>query len=472
MNRTPGFELEKPTGETKTPEQLAAEKAEADKAAAGKAAADAAAAGKTPEQIEAEKKAADEKAAADLAAKGEPNPLDALGPLPVETLAKAINDHPELATALEAAGIDPELMYETSRQAAMGQQFAEIFPTIEAAKFGAESAENFYKLEEGFPKVNTIDDLDKFISGTMLPLSVLYDAEGKPLTNADGSYQTDGSIARFFSATSQMETVMGVRAIEGLLAEAEKVGGEAGEAMKEQAERIKDALIMAQEFRDNGYKIPGKKAAPAARSPEDQKAIEEANRIRQEAAKTKEEADAKAVETFDTSVTNDVIASNKSFIAGILGRTALSDFDKTKVAAAALEGAWNVLGKNIHFQQTKAHLQNLGPTDANRKQLVAMANRAFEREALTILRKEIAAAGGKLMTKQQQTQTKQEKQIANDRMNQAGGTTPGAKGPAVKSAAEVRTQAISNLKAAGNAYPDDGEILAESVRIRNVTRAA
>jgi len=470
MNRTPGFELEKPGAETKTAEQIAAEK----KAADDKAAADAAAAGgKTPEQIAAEKKAAEDKAAADAAAAGEPNPLDKLGPLPVETLAKAITENPELAAALEKAGLDPEVMYETSRRAALSDQYAEVFPTVDSAKFAADSANHFYDIEQGFPKVSDLKSFDDFVTGTMLPLSVLRDPKtGDPLTNPDGSYQTDGSIGRFFEAANQMETVMGVRAVDAQIKAAE-AQGEAGEETKQALERIKDALILAQEFRDNGYKVPKASGNGATqRSPEDQKLIDDANRTRQEAEKRNEEARQAEIKTFDDSVFNETTTAASNFVAGVLNRTALDDYTKASISDKVNAEAWEALGKNRHFQAQKAHLQTLPATPETKKQLVTLAKLGFEREAKRVLEREIQAAGGKLMTRSQQKQAKQETQQANDKMNQGSGTAPNAKGPALQTGAQIREQAIKNLKAAGVAYPDDGEILAESLRLRKATQVA
>lgn len=479
MNRTPGFELQKPDGsETKTPEQLAAEKAEADKTAAEKAdkelADRAATAGKTVEQLKAE-----EKAAADAKAgkkegetETEPNPLDKLGPLPVETLAKVIEENPTLAAELEKAGLDSELLYETARRAALSDQYAEVFPDVDTAKFAATSAQHFYDLEEIFPKISDIKSLDEFITNTMLPLSVLTDPKtGEPLKNADGTYQTDGSIGRFFDATSQMETVMGVRAIEKVI-EAAKAQGEAGEDALQQAERIKDALILAQEFRDAGYKIPGKRTAAAQRSPEDQKLIDDARRATDEANRRNAEARETEFNTYVDGAVTESFSAAKTFIKGVLDRTALSDYDKSKIAGAAHTEGWEALETNRHYQAQKEHLLSLAATPENQKQLIALTNRAFQREAQKVLEREIQAAGGKLISRNAEKQKKQETQQANDRMNQGGGTTPTAKGPGVKTAGQLREEAIKNLKAGGNAHPSDGDILLESLRLRKATQAA
>lgn len=464
MNRTPGFELEKKAAgdEAKTPEQLAEEKAAADKAAADKATADKAAA---------DKAAADGKKTEEEG-KVEPDPLDKLGPLPVETLAKAITDNPTLAAELEKAGIDSELLYETSRRAARTDQYEQIYPTVEAAQFADESAKHFYDIEDGFPKIQTVEDLDGFITKTMLPLSVLKDpATGEPLKNPDGSYQTDGSIARFFDSTSQMETVMSVRAVDRLLANVP--AGDEGEEAREQLGRIKDAIILAQEFRDNGYRVPGKKGAgQPQRSAEDQKAIDDANKIKQDAAKQSEEARQATIKAYDDGVMNDIGTAVTGFVSGVLNRTALSDFDKEKIADSTMSKAWESLDNNRHWKARKDHLQSLPATPENHKLLVAHAKVGFELAAKTILEAEIKAAGGKVMSASAAKRQKQETQQTNDRMNQGSGTTPSAKAPQPASAADVRAQAIKNLKAAGNQYPSDGDIISEAVRIRAATRTA
>lgn len=467
LDTQPGFEVTKPA--VKTPEQVAAElKVEADRKAAEDALKP-----KTPEEKAAEDKAVADKAAADAKVAEEKaanaNPLDKLGPLPVETLAKAITDNPALAAELEKSGIDSELLYETSRRAALTDQFTEIFPTPDAAKFAGESAQHFYDIEEGFPKIQTVEDLDKFVTGTMLPLSVIRGADGQPLMTEDGrGYQTDGSIARFFNATSQFETVGAVNAVDKLLASYAVIPGEEGERLKGEAGRIREALILAQQFRDSGYKLPGAKVETGKRSAEDQALIDDALRTKNDAAKATNDAREKENEAFHEGTLTAVIATTGPFIKGTLDMTDLTDNDKRSIAKETQAEAWESLRTNRHFQQNKFHLQSLGNTPENRAAIVSATKVAFEIAASKLMKAKIEEYGGKYISKQKAKLDKIDKQLANDKMNQGTGTTPGAKPAVATTPAQIRTKAIENYKARNHgASPDDGEILSEVLAIKD-----
>ena len=475
MDKVPGFEVTKPAA--KTPEQVAAEKLAADKVVADKAAADKAAADatKTPEQIAAEAKAATDKAAADAAkakeTQPEANPLDKLGPLPVELLAKAITDNPDLAAALDKAGIDSELLYETSRRAALTDQFTEIFPTPEAATFASENAQHFYDLEENFPKIQSVEDFDKFVTGTMLPLSQLYDPKtGEPLMNPDGKgFQTDGSIGRFMNAASQFETIGSVTAIDRLITEYSKRQDEDGEKLLEEAKDMRDAAVKLQNFRDAGYKLPGAKAQPTQRSPEDQAAIDRAAQIERDAAKTTSDAQQKEDQAYQDGVLNDASTAAKAMIVDTLNKTSLNDNEKRFIATQANNEAWTAVGANRHFQMQKAHLYSLGQSPENRKALVALAKTTFEIQATKIMQRLVTEAGGKQISAKTAKLAKIEGQQTKDLMNQGTGTTPGVKTTPVMTSTQVREQAIKNFKAANKgSMPNDGEILAETMAIRGL----
>ncbi len=468
MDKVPGFEVTKPTGEVKTPEQKAAE----DKAAADKAAADAAA--QTPEQkAAADQAAADAKAVADKAAAEKaaqpPNPLDQGGPLPVETLAKTIADNPALAAELEKAGLDPETLYETSRQAALAEQFiATGLVTPQAAAFAAENAQHFYDIEDGFPKIESLQDFDAYVTNTLLPLSVLRDpATNQPLMNPDGrSYQTDGSIEKFFSRANQMETLVRAKQADALIAEFTRSGNEEGLA---EAQRLRDAIVLAQEFQDNGYKLPGQKKETSQRSPEDQALLDQAARERQESARIRSEGQQKADEAYQTGVYTDTMAATTPLITEWLERTSLTANEKALLAEKVHDQTWAALKTNRHFQANKEHLYTLGNSDQNKAAIVSLTKAAFGVEATRILRKELEKAGGKQISKQQAKLAKIDTQVANDRMNQGTGTTPAAKPAATMTSAQIRTQAIENYKAKNRGdMPTDGEILAESFAIRGL----
>lgn len=479
MDQTPGFEVTKPAvvvPAVKTPEELAAEKKLVDdKAVADKAAAEAL---KTPEQKLAEQKIVDDKAAAEALKLKEnpPNPLDSLGPLPVATLAKAINDNPELAAQLEKVGIDPEVLYETSRRAAKTDQYEAIFPTPDAAQFADASAKNFYKIEEGFPKITDVKSFDEFLVNTMLPLSQLIDENGNPLMSADGkTFQTDGSIERFLTSAVQYDTIGALNAVDRLEKAYAGVAGEEGEELRAEVSRVKEAFMVTQSFRDNGGKIGPKAGAgnnevPAAVKAELEKLRAEnadASKVKTDAAKAQDSA-------FQSSISAEVGTSGQAFVERTLNLTSLNDNEKRFIAQQAVSEALatmtpNTPTANAHYLQQKNHLYNLGRSDQNKQKIVALGKTTFELAVTKSLSKLVAEAGGKTLTKQEQRQQKQDTQSTNDRMNQGGGATAAAKAAPVLTSAQVRAKAIENFKADPRnrgEMPDDGQILQETLKIR------
>lgn len=436
---------------------------------------------KPPEQVQPktdEEKAAEAKAVEDAKAAAAPkpleppNPLDSVGPLPVATLAKAITDTPELAAALEKAGLDPELLYETSRQAALTSQFTEIFPTPEAAQFAGENAEKFYQIEEGFPKIQNVEDFDKFLTGTMLPMSVLRGGDGQPLMTADGKgYQTDGSIARFLDSAAQFETIGSLQAADRLLAEAAKIPGEEGETARTEAARLKEAIQLVQTFRDNKYRMPGAKQTTEL-SPEHKA---EMDRLRSENAETQRvraEASQKENETYVQSVFTDVTASTQPFVQSTLDRTSLNDNEKRFIAKATQEETWESLKNNRHFQMQKEHLYSLGNTPEVKARLVALTNSTFQIQATKVMNRLVTEAGGKVISANKAKLAKIDAQQTNDKMNQGTGTTAAPKTATLRTPAENNAQARENLLKRGITHPEDWELLQEVASLKGLARSA
>lgn len=405
----------------------------------------------------------------------EPGPLDKLGPLPVETLAKAITDHPELAAALDKAGIDSELLYETSRRAALTDQFTEIFATPDAAEYASQNAQHFYDIEESFPKIDSVESFDSFVTNTMLPLSWLVDpATGKPLMNPDGkSYQTDGSIGRFFDAASQYETVGLVRAVDGWIAEYSKDQSDEGKEMLQQAQNVREAALLAQGFRDSGYRLPGNKGEPVKRSAEDQVLFDKLQKDNADAARVRAEGQQKESQAFEDGVITDTSTAVSAFIKGVLDQTSLNENEKRFIFKEAAAEVWTALQTNRHFQMQKEDFFSRGNTPENRARLVALSKNTFEHHAAKVLQRLVTEAGGKQISRQQQRQEKIDKQNEKDRMNHGAATVPGAKPGAPMTTAQVREQAIKNLKARnGGQMPGDGDIIVEAMTIRGLAQSA
>jgi hypothetical protein len=294
---------------------------------------------------------------------------------------------------------------------------------------------------------------------------------GQPLMRPDGrGYQTDGSIEKFFSRANQMETLLRSRQADALLQQYANIPGEEGERLREEAQRVKDACVLAQEFQDSGYKLPGQKpAAPAQRSPEDQALIDQANKDRADAAARNHEAAQREDAAYQESIFTETSAATTRFVESTLQQTSLSDTEKRLIAKEALAETWDALAKNRHFQAQKNDLYNQGNKPEAKKSLVALTRVAFETKAANVLRRMVAEAGGKQISRSTQKQNKIDAQVNNDRMNQGTGTTPQPKAAAPMTPQQVRAKAIDNYKAKNRgAMPNDGEILEESLAIRGL----
>jgi len=220
-------------------------------------------AGKTDEQKAAEAKAAEVKPA-------EVNPLDKLGPLPAEKLGEALKSDTFVAACKEA-GIDTELLMETSRMAAETQMYRDAgLPTPESAQFAVENANHFYDIEEKFPAVKDAASLDAFMSDVMIPLSYIRDAEGKPIPDPQnpGQFKTDGTVSRFMQANVDYDHGWTSQIADKLLESAARFktadgySTERAEEVGKYASNLKDAIAFVDEFRKNGYKMPSGEAKP------------------------------------------------------------------------------------------------------------------------------------------------------------------------------------------------------------------
>jgi hypothetical protein len=304
-----------------------------------------------------------------------------------------------------------------------------------------------------------------------LPLSVLYDDKGKPLMTADGKgYQTDGSISRFLSAAVQFDTMGGIRATNQLIEHAKSLSGEQGEELLAEAERMKEAMVMVQEFRDSGGKLPsqreGQNANANAIPPHVKARMEQLERENAAAKEVGAKGEAAASEAFQSAVETEFNSSGTSYVESVLTKTSLNDNERGFIAEKAITKALAAMADNGIYQTHKNRLYSQGRSDDNRKAIVALATRAFRTAVDPVLKTLIEKAGGKAVSRQKERLDKIDQQTQKDTMNRGSSATASGKAATPASADELRSKAIENYKSThGGDTPTDGEILKEVLKL-------
>lgn len=439
--------------------------------------AEAADAGKTDEQ-----KAAEAKAAESAKPAVEVNPLDKLGPLPAEKVGEALKSETFVAACKEA-GIDTELLMETSRMAAETQMYRDAgLPTPESAAFAVENANHFYDIEENFVKVKDVGSLDSFMTDVMLPLSFLRDAEGKPIPDPQnpGRFKTDGTVERFMAANVDYDHGWTGKIADQLIASADKFKNSDGEYSTDRAtevatyaNQLKDAIAFVDEFRKNGYKMPSGEAKPQM-SAEDRA---EMDRLRARDAEVTEEGrkvQTEKAQIFATQVQTDTLAGIDPLVSDTLNSSSLDDYAKSKVTEDVWKDLTAALQSNRTFQQQKASLYAKGMDEANFKQLVALNTRTAKNLLLGpngILAKHLTAAGQRRETTQQQRDQKIATQTKTDTMNQGARAAASTNAAANLTSDQIKQKAVETVKAqnGGKLPPDsEGAILREVLKLRAI----
>jgi hypothetical protein len=109
--------------------------------------------------------------------------LDKLGPLPASKFAEALAAHPELETALEAAGIPKDDIFAGLREAAFAQQIKETgIVDLDSAKFAMATTATMRKMDLAATEVvrGDMGSTVNFVRDVLLPMSYVLDDEGNP----------------------------------------------------------------------------------------------------------------------------------------------------------------------------------------------------------------------------------------------------------------------------------------------------
>ena len=367
------------------------------------------------------------------------NPLDKLGPLPAEKIAKAFQDNPTLEQTLAPLGMGQEQLLANARLAAVTGQYRQHFATPEAAAYAKESAGHFYDIEERFPAIDDINKFDEFVMQTMLPLSIQLDDKGQPIKNADGTFQTDGSVSRFLKFAGDADLGFIERGAQQLLAQAGT-----DEEAKEYAQSLDAAVKFLNEFRNAGYRRPG--AKPGEIPPEVKARMEQ---YEQEIARSRERDQATQQEReriTEDSIFNDTLKGVEPLMRATLDRTALSGPLKAKAEKEIYAGVLNSLKDNRDYQRMKAQYWSRGAGEQV-KSLVALNIGTIEGIFPSIAEKVLSEYGVELVAANAARQKTIDTQIARDQSTPSSQTASAAAAPKVMSDDDIDRQAEANVLA-------------------------
>lgn len=410
----------------------------------------------------------------------EVDPLDKIGPLPAETVGAALKSEAFVAACKEA-GIDTDLLMETSRMAAEAQMYRDAgLPTPEAAAFAVENANHFYDIEENFVKVKDAASLDDFMVNTMLPLSFLRDAEGNPIPDPTnpGQFKTDGTVQRFMSANVDMDHGWTSQIADQLLASAAKFKSADGEYSTGKAQEVatyatqlKDAIAFVDEFRKNDYKIPSGEAKPQM-SAEDKAEMDRLRARDAQVTETEKNNQAEKSQIFATQVQTDTVAGIDPLVSETLKSSSLDDYAKSKVTDDVWKDLTTALEKDRTFQQMKSALYAKGMDEKNFKALVALNTRTAKNLLLGkngILEKHLTAAGQRRQTSQVQRDTKIDAQIKTDTMNQGARAAASTNAAGTMTSAQIQAKARELATAEnGGKRPEDAAVLRHVLKLRGL----
>jgi phage gp36-like protein len=371
-----------------------------------------------------------------------PNPLDKIGPLPAETIAKAFDEDPAFAAQMAAKGLDKDTLVANARLAAETSQYKAIAPTLAAAKHMQENAAHFYDVEDGFLGIKDMATFDSFIMDRLLPLSAITGEDGQPLKTADGkAFQTDGSVTRFIDMAGQFWTAQGEQTLRQLATQA------TSDEDKGYYEALADAAQEIQKFAQNGYRKPG--SAPAAVSPEVQARLDAADRelkdSRARDAKTKEAGE----KVFEGSVLNDTVAVGSTMAGAIVNMTGLNDALKTKATSEIFSECAKWLAGNREYNRLKSiYFANFdrGQTEQARKDLVAL-NREYLEIGIPIAAEKVLPGFGAVVDRNKAKHETIDTQINRDRMNPSSVSAAAAPGGKAITEEQLQAQARQNVLA-------------------------
>ena len=355
-------------------------------------------------------------------AAAEPNPLDKLGPLPAEKITAALADAPPAVQEfLKEKGLSVEILTENARLAAQTSQFLERVPSLEALDVALQGNANFQQLETGLPAVETVQDFDKFMMETLVPMSFIRDEKGNPIPDPDipGAFKNDGSIGKLIDYSAAVRDNKIGELADLMLAQAKT------DEDKSFATDLKGAVEFIGKFISGGYKKAGADgAADVSKLPKEvQDRLARADKIERES----KERDAKSTQAALDQKEDRIISQTDKHVAPIikdfLDKTALSGELKTLVADTVWSKLIDQMMKNTVYQQQRDNLSPNAPDYEQRR--VALNKHLHGERVVKILETVVGQLGGPVVDANKARQDKIDSQSKASGMEpNTSGTTP------------------------------------------------
>lgn len=362
------------------------------------------------------------------------DPLDALGPLPASKFAQALAEHPELETALEAAGLPKDDLFAALRDGAFGSETRKLgLPDVDSVKFAVETAGTMRKMDLAATEVKRgdLDSTINFVRDVLLPMSYVLDDEGNPRmmeVNENGRMvqypQTDGTVQVVLDNFRDLGIAQVAADAEALLKSGDPAKQEFGERLMEMAKGIqeyiggkpKSAEDLPEELRAERASLDAEKATIAA--------------------DRQKEADAK-FETFKGEIRTKADAQLDSMVGGWLDESSLAakpgdsaeekgrkEFVRNGVMKEIREGLLERLSQDDAFLAEQEQLGRRGSSPATLTKLVNLYKRYASRHMETIASPVLTRAGAERIRQSQARTQKVATQEQVTRTEPRGGTQP------------------------------------------------
>jgi hypothetical protein len=372
------------------------------------------------------------------------NPLDKLGPLPAEKITAALAAAPqEVKDYLAAQGLTVEALTESARGAAELGQFKEVFPSLDAANTALEGAQNFWKLDQGLPAVQNVQEFDKFMMETLVPMSYVRDEKGQPIPDPanPGAFKNDGSIAKLIDFSADVRANKMAELADLALTKA------TSDEEKAYWTDTKGALEHLGKLIANGYQMPGAKSTADKDLPQAvQDRLARADKIERESRERDSSTSRQQFEIKENKVFETTHAQLKPMIEQTMANaTGLNAELKTSITKLVWQELTEVIKKNALYNRERDQLSPL-TQDYEAKRVTTNLN--YMKPVLAkLLAKYIGQVGGNVVNNNQQRHQK------IDSQSNAGAMEPKTSGtnvqtfPAATSGDQFHAKAMEMARA-------------------------
>ena len=336
-----------------------------------------------------------------------------------------------------------ESLTANARLAAQTSQFLERVPSLEALDVALQGNANFQLLETGLPAVQTVQDFDKFMMETLVPMSFVRDEKGQPIPDPDipGAFKNDGSIAKLIDYSAAVRDTK-----IGELADMMEKAATTPED-KSFAADLKGAVEFLGNFIKGGYKKPGADGqADVSKLPKEvQEKLARADKIEKES----KERDAKTSQAALDQKEDRIISQTDKYVAPIikefLDKSALSPELKTLVAETVWSKLIDQMEKNNLYKQQRDLLSPNAPDYEQRR--VALNKQYMAERVVKILETVVGHFGGPVVDANKARQDKLDSQSTASRMDPKTSGTQPQSFPAAGTTDQAHTKAMEMARA-------------------------